>query len=130
MTALEEEKDITPMNEEGGKEENVTGVVSDGVRGVEVKDDSGAGVGLGDQDVKKDGFGDSQDDGVKVNDDPGVGVGMGDDGVEVNDDRGAGDEMDDIQDEVKPNEMIENDNGGGVGDDHDDDKESGVEEDS
>ena len=33
MTALEEEKDITPMNEEGGKEENVTGVVSDGVRG-------------------------------------------------------------------------------------------------
>ena len=80
--------------------------------------------------MKKDGFGDSQDDGVKVNDDRGVGVGMGDDGVEVNDDRGAGDEMDDIQDEVKPNEMIENDNGGGVGDHHDDDKESGVEEDS
>jgi hypothetical protein len=63
ITALDEEKDITPMNEKGGKEEIVTGVASDGVRGAEVNDDGGDGVGLGDQDVKKD-------------DNHGVGVGM------------------------------------------------------
>ena len=41
ITALEEEKDITPMNEEGGKEEIVMVVTSDGVRGAEVNEDSG-----------------------------------------------------------------------------------------
>ena len=44
------------------RKKNVTGVASDGVRGAEVKDDSVAVVGLGDQDVKKDGLFDSQDD--------------------------------------------------------------------
>ena len=33
ITALDEAKDITPMNEEGGEEETVMVVTSDGVRG-------------------------------------------------------------------------------------------------
>ena len=68
------------MNEEGGEEETVMVVTSDGVRGAEVNDDSGDVVRLCDQDVKED------DDN---------GVGRNDDGVEVNDGGGVEVEQDD-----------------------------------